>query len=192
MAKYGRAPDELKIMPGLLAVVGRSEQEAQDKYGMLQDMIHPLVGLAQLCASMGDLTGYDLDGPVPRLAEWRMRSRAQIFYDLAQRKGYTIRQLYTAIAAGNGHRQAIGTAVQIADQMEEWFAAEAADGFNVLATHMPAGLADFVDHVVPELQRRGLYRTAYEGRTLRESLGLQRPGHRVANPLGHTATERVG
>ncbi len=180
MAKYGRHPDELKIMPGLLAVVGESEQEAQDKYGVLQELIDPLVGLAQLSASMGDLRGYDLDGPVPRLPEWRMRSRAQIFYDLAQRHGYSIRQLYTAIAAGNGHRQAIGTPAMIVDQMEEWFRAEAADGFNVLATHMPAGLSDFVDHVVPEMQRRGLYRTAYEGRTLRANLGVREPPNRYS------------
>jgi alkanesulfonate monooxygenase len=181
MARYGRSPDELKIMPGLLTVVAESEQEAQDKYGVLQELIDPLVGLALLSGSMGDLTGYPLDGPVPRLADWRMRSRGQLFYDRAVRDNLTIRQLYMAVAAGNGHRQAIGTPSQIADIMEDWFTREAADGFNVLATHMPAGLEDFVNMVVPELQRRGLYRTHYEGTTLRDHLGVRRPASRTAS-----------
>jgi alkanesulfonate monooxygenase len=187
MAKYGRHPDELKIMPGLLAVTGESEQEAQDKYGVLQELIDPLVGLALLSGSMGDLTGYPLDGPVPRLADWRMRSRGQLFYDRAVRDNLTIRQLYMAVAAGNGHRQAIGTPSQIADMMEDWFTGEAADGFNVLATHMPAGLADFVDLVVPELQRRGLYRTQYQGSTLRDHLGIRRPSSRPASARASAA-----
>jgi alkanesulfonate monooxygenase len=103
-------------------------------------------------------------------------------YDLAQRRNLTIRQLYLAIAAGNGHCQVIGTPVQIADHMQEWFENEAADGFNVLPAHSPGGLAAFVDRVVPELQRRGLYRTAYEGRTLREQLGVARPPSRYSMP----------
>ena len=180
MAAHGRRRDQLKIMPGLLAVVGRTEQEARDKYERMQALIDPVVGLSLLAGSMGDLTGYDLDGPVPLLPEWRLRSRGQLMYDRAQRDGLTIRQLYMAVAAGNGHRQAIGTPAQIADMMQEWFENDAADGFNVLATHMPQGLDEFVDLVVPELQRRGLYRTAYEGTTLRDSLGLARPASRYA------------
>lgn len=178
MARYGRPREALKIMPGLLAVVAPTAQEARDKYEQMQALIDPLVGLSLLAGSMGDLSGYDLDGPVPRLAEWRLRSRGQLMYDRAQRDGLTIRQLYMVVAAGNGHRQVIGTPGQVVDQMQEWFEGEAADGFNVLATHMPEGLADFVNMVVPELQRRGLYRTAYEGRTLRENLGVARPESR--------------
>ncbi len=178
MARYGRPQDALKVMPGLLAIVGRTEQEAQDKYAVLQELIDPLVGLAQLAGSMGDLSAYPLDGPVPLLPEWRMRSRGQLMYDRAQRDNLTIRQLYTAIAAGNGHRQMIGTPAQIVDHMEHWFNNGAADGFNILAAHMPGGLEDFVDMVVPEMQRRGLYRTAYEGSTLRENLGVVRPSSR--------------
>ena len=180
MAQHGRAPAALKIMPGLLVITGESEQEAHDKHGLLQELIDPLVGLSQLAGSMGDLTGYPLDGPVPRLEEWRLRSRGQLMYDRAQRDGLTIRQLYMAIAAGNGHRQVIGTPSQVADLMQEWFEQDAADGFNILATHMPGGLEDFVLMVVPELQRRGLFRTAYEGATLRENLGLARPASRYA------------
>lgn len=179
MAKYGRSRDELKIMPGLMAIVGKTEQEARDKYAVVQELIDPRVGLSLLAGSLGDYTGYDLDGPVPLLPEWRLRSRGQLMYDKAQREGLTIRQLYTAVAAGNGHRQVIGTPEQVVDHMEEWFNNEAADGFNVLPDHSPGGLAEFVDMVVPEMQRRGLYRTAYEGRTLRDNLGLSRPEHRV-------------
>ncbi len=187
MAKYGRRPDALKIMPGLMAIIGDTEQEARDKYEVLQALVDPVVGLAQLAGSMGDLTGYPLDGPVPRLPEWRLRSRGQLMYDLAQRRNLTIRQLYLAIATGNGHRQVIGTPAQVADHMQEWFENEAADGFNVLPAHSPDGLADFVDRVVPELQRRGLYRTAYEGRTLREHLGVQRPPSRYSVPPAEAA-----
>lgn len=178
MAKHGRSRHELKIMPGLMAIVGRTEQEAQDEYAVLQGLIEPRVGLSLLAGSMGDYSECDLDGPVPWLPEWRLRSRGPLMYDLAQRKGLTIRQLYTAVAAGNGHRQVIGTPEQIVDHMEEWFNKQAADGFNVLPDHSPGGLSEFVDMVVPEMQRRGLYRTAYEGRTLRESLGVPRPEHR--------------
>ncbi|MBV8166499.1 MAG: hypothetical protein JO021_06870 [Alphaproteobacteria bacterium] len=170
-----------------MAIIGDSEQEARDKYEVLQALVDPVVGLAQLAGSMGDLTGYPLDGPVPRLPDWRLRSRGQLMYDLAQRRNLTIRELYLAIAAGNGHRQVIGTPAQVADHMQEWFENEAADGFNVLPAHSPGGLAEFVDRVVPELQRRGLYRTAYEGRTLREHLGVARPPSRYSVPPAEAA-----
>lgn len=171
MARYGRCPDDLKIMPGLMAIVGRTRQEARDKHEELQSLIDPVVGLSQLAFSIGDLSGYPLDGPVPRLPAWR-QSRGQLMYDMAQRENLTIRQLYLAIAAGNGHCQVIGTPADVADHMQDWMEAEAADGFNILPAHVPTGLQDVVDLVVPELQRRSLYRTHYEGNTLRENLGI--------------------
>ncbi|WP_260987610.1 LLM class flavin-dependent oxidoreductase [Roseomonas gilardii] len=171
MARYGRRPDDLKIMPGLMAIVGRTRQEARDKHEELQSLIDPVVGLSQLAFSIGDLSGYPLDGPVPRLPAWR-QSRGQLMYDMAQRENLTIRQLYLAIAAGNGHCQVIGTPADVADHMQDWMEAEAADGFNILPAHVPTGLQDVVDLVVPELQRRSLYRTHYEGNTLRENLGI--------------------
>jgi alkanesulfonate monooxygenase len=179
MAKFGRSTSELHIMPGIMAVVGRSEQEAQDKYGQLQDLIDPKVGLSQIAASLGDLSAYDLDGPVPEdKINPRMRSRAALMLDMARRKNLTIRQLYLAVAAGNGHYVAVGSAQQIADVMEHWFTQDAADGFNYVPAALPGGIRDFVDLVVPELQRRGLFRTEYEGATLRENLGLPRPVNR--------------
>jgi alkanesulfonate monooxygenase len=172
-------------MPGIMAVAGRTEQEAQDKYGELQELIDPKVGLAQLAASLGDLSGCDLDGPVPEdKINPRMRSRAALMLDMAKRNNFTIRQLYLAVAAGNGHHVAIGSAKQIADVMEHWFTHEAADGFNYVPAALPGGIRDFVDLVVPELQRRGLFRTEYEGKTLRENLGLPYPVNRhAARPM---------
>jgi alkanesulfonate monooxygenase len=179
MAKFGRSTSDLHIMPGIMAVAGHTQQEAEDKYGQLQNLIDPKVGLSQIAASLGDLSAYDLDGPVPEdKINPRMRSRAALMLDMARRKNLTIRQLYLAVAAGNGHYVAVGSAKQIADVMEHWFTHEAADGFNYVPAALPGGIRDFVDLIVPELQRRGLFRTEYEGVTLRENLGLPKPVNR--------------
>ena len=181
MERYGRAPDELKIMPGFMAVPGASRAEAEERYEQLQDLVHPLVGLGALASFVGDLSDLPLDGPLPdELPNRRMSSRGRIFVDLAREKGLTIRQLYLSIAGGNGHYRLIGTPRDIVDEMQAWVENDAADGFNILPTHLPGGLDDVVDQVVPELQRRGLYRTAYQGRTLRENLGLKRPDNLLA------------
>lgn len=177
MPRYGRSPDQLRIMPGIMAVPGSTRQEAQDKYEVLQDLVQPIVGLGALANYLGDLSAYDLDGPVPEPANRRDHSRGQIFLEIARRNNLSIRQLYLSIAGGNGHRLVIGTPADIADAMEDWFVNGAADGFNLLPTWLPGGLDDVVDMVIPELQRRGLYRTAYEGSTLRENLGLAWPEH---------------
>ena len=191
VAKYGRSPDSLHIMPGLMAVLGESEQEAQDKYGELQDLIDPKVGLAQLAASLGDLSEYDLDGPVPEdKINPRMRSRAALMLDMAKRGNLTIRQLYLAVAAGNGHNVAVGSAKRVADQMQEWFESGAADGFNYVPAALPGGIEDFVDLLVPELRRRGLFRSEYEGPTLRENLGLPFPPNRHAAARQTAQTKR--
>jgi alkanesulfonate monooxygenase len=179
MAKYGRMPDQLMIMPGIMAVPGRTRQEAQDRYPVLQDLVQPVVGLGALANYLGDLSDHDLDGPVPAPANGRDHSRGQIFLDMARRGNLSIRQLYLSIAGGNGHRTVIGTPADIVDAMEEWFHGGAADGFNLLPPWLPGGLEDVVDQVIPEMQRRGLYRTAYEGKTLRENLGLDYPEHRA-------------
>lgn len=180
MDAHGRLRSHLKIMPGLMAVVGRTREEALAKYDLLQELLDPVLGLAQLAGPMGDFTGYPLDGPVPKLADWRLRSRGEMMYEFAQKNNLTIRQLYQATAAGNGHLQVIGTATDVVDVMQEWSEAGAADGFNLLPVSHPNALADFVDLVVPELQRRGIYRKHYEGPTLRELLGVPRPPNRYA------------
>ncbi|TJZ77315.1 LLM class flavin-dependent oxidoreductase [Chitiniphilus eburneus] len=181
LARHGRTPDQLLIMPGVFAVVGRTEEEAQRKYEALQALILPEVGLALLSGLSGgvDLSGYDLDGPVPELPETEnMKSRQALMLDIARKHDFTIRQLYLWVAGARGHWTIVGTVEQIADQLQAWFEQGAADGFNVMPPWLPGGLDDFVDLVVPELQRRGLFRTRYDGHTLRDNLGLARPGNR--------------
>ncbi|GLV56807.1 monooxygenase [Dictyobacter sp. S3.2.2.5] len=185
LANYGRSPDQLKIMPGVFPVIGRTETEARAKYDQLQNLIHPKVGLALLSGNLGgfDLSAYPLDGPLPDLPETNgNKSRQKLVTDLARRENLTIRQLYQAIAGARGHRTIWGTPEQIADQLEEWFVNDAADGFNIMPPYLPAGLDDFVELVIPILQRRGRFRTEYEGQTLRENLRLARPANQYAIP----------
>lgn len=178
LAKYARHADDLKIMPGIAVFVAATEQEAQEKYDFLNQLIHPEVGLGLLAGLAGDieLSAYDLDAPFPTLEPSQIKSsRQQMMVDIAAKHQFTIRQLYQYVAAARGHWTLIGTAEQIVDQLQTWFENDAADGFNVLPPSTPAGLDDFVNFIVPELQRRGLFRTEYEGKTLRENLGLKRP-----------------
>jgi FMN-dependent oxidoreductase (nitrilotriacetate monooxygenase family) len=173
MAKYGREPDDLKIMPAFCPVVGRTRAEAQAKYDQLQALIDPLAGLGSLYSSFGDLSGYPLDGPVPddAVGAQELRSISSQLVDLVRRERPTIRELY--LRSGLTGNARIGTPSDIADIMQEWFEAFACDGFNITPATLPGGGEAFVETVVPELQRRGLFRTDYEGSTLRENLGLR-------------------
>jgi alkanesulfonate monooxygenase len=194
LAKYGRSPDNLKIMPGVFPVIGKTEQEAKDKFEQIQSLIDPTVGLGLLTAMLGeiDLSGYPVDGPLPDLPPTQLaQSRQQLLIELARKENLTIRQLYLSIAGARGHRQILGTPTQIADQLEEWFVNDAADGFNIMPPYLPGGLDEFVDLVIPELQRRGLFRTEYEGQTLRENLGLPRPQNQFSSEKA-IALEPVG
>jgi FMN-dependent oxidoreductase (nitrilotriacetate monooxygenase family) len=180
LAKFGRSPDALKVLPGISPIIGRTESEAQEKYEELQSLIDPAVGLGLLSGFLGgfDFSNYSLDDPLPPLpAIEGWQSRQALFVELAQRERLSIRQLYQRIASARGHLTVVGTPQTIADQMEHWFTTGAADGFNVLAPTFPHGLSDFVQGVIPELQRRGLFRTEYTGTTLRDHLGLARPPH---------------
>ncbi|MFG2196044.1 LLM class flavin-dependent oxidoreductase [Streptomyces sp. NPDC048639] len=182
-AAHGRNPDDVKILPGVFLMAGRTRAEAEDKYAELQDLVDPVVGLGLLTGLLGDvdISHLPLDGPLPELPPTEgSTSRQQLVYEQARRQGLTIRQLYLSVAGGRGHRFLLGTPETIADELEDWFHNEAADGFNIMPSHLPGGLDDIVDLVVPELQRRGLMRTAYEGTTLRENLGLPRPAFRPA------------
>lgn len=181
LAKYGRKPDDLKIMPGVFITVAKTEAEAIAKRKELDSLILPEAGLKYLSSFVGvDLTGYDVNGPIPTHSQsddpTNPQIRANIVRGIAEREGFqSIRELYEFIAGGRGHWEIIGTPGQIADQLQEWFENEAADGFNVMAPTFPEGLNDIVELVIPELQRRGLFRTEYEGTTLRENLGLSLP-----------------
>ncbi|MEH2306123.1 LLM class flavin-dependent oxidoreductase [Nostoc sp.] len=184
LAKYGRQPDDLKIMPGVFPVIGRTEEEAQEKYEFLQSLIHPSVawGLLKTRYKGIDLSGYSLDDLAPPLPSDTNggKSRLKLLTDLVNRGNLTLRQLYLSVATARGHRTIIGSPESIADQLEEWFINGAADGFNIMPPILPTGLDDFVNLVVPILQKRGLFRTEYEGATLRENLGLRRPGNSFA------------
>jgi FMN-dependent oxidoreductase (nitrilotriacetate monooxygenase family) len=173
MARYGRSWDDLKIMPGLRPVVAPTRAEAQAKFDRLQELLDPMVGLARVYNELGDLTGYDIDGPVPEPKEPpQVKSSFDRIMARARRNNWTIRQLYQQLCGAGGFCL-IGTASDIVDVMEQWMDAEACDGFNITPNQLPGGCEDFVAMVTPELQRRGLFRMEYEGRTLRENLGLK-------------------
>jgi alkanesulfonate monooxygenase len=186
MAKFGRDSSELRIMPGVTIYLGRSEAEAEDTFQELQSLILPELGVAylsQICQK--DLSGYPLDGPLPELtgevagvASYRDSMAA-----MAKNEGLSIRQCYERAVPSLGHTLFKGDPMQIADQMEDWFRSQACDGFNIDMPIVPRSLQDFVTLVVPELQRRGIFRTDYAGGTLRETMGLKRPARRV-----HAAT----
>jgi alkanesulfonate monooxygenase len=184
LAKYGRFPDDLKIMPGAFPIIGRTEEEAQEKYEFLQSLIHPDVawGILANYYKGVDLSKYSLDDIAPELPSDtnNNKSRLKLVKDLATRGTLTLRELYRSLATARGHRTILGTPETIADQLEEWFINNAADGFNIMPPILPTGLDEFVNLVVPVLQKRGLFRTEYEGSTLRENLGLRRPVNRFA------------
>jgi N-acetyl-S-(2-succino)cysteine monooxygenase len=170
-------------------VVAPTRQEAQDKFQALQDLIHPEIGVAALSRKMGfDFRSYPIDGPVPEVPKSDvLSSRVDSMVASAQRERLSIRQLYQRFVASRGHCLVVGTPSDVADLMSEWFTTGAADGFNFMAPYFPGGLDDFVALVIPELQRRGLYRTRYEGSTLRDNLGLRLPVSRVAEQFRETA-----
>ncbi|ATR22420.1 Nitrilotriacetate monooxygenase component A [Roseomonas mucosa] len=182
-ARKGRDPEGMKILPGITPFIGETEAEAREKYDLLNALVAPELGLSYLYGQMGDLSAHSLDGPVPEPNDPKVRSIAQNLLKLARRDNLTIRQLYTTIAAGFGSRILIGTAKQIADEMEAWVEAEAADGFNICPAALPVGLEDFAAQVVPELQRRGMFRTEYASRTLRGNLGVPVPASRYGGAV---------
>ncbi|WP_211745689.1 LLM class flavin-dependent oxidoreductase [Paenibacillus sp. Marseille-Q4541] len=182
----GRQKGSLKIMPGLSPIIGVTEEEAQQKYKELQDLIPPATAVMVLSGFLNyDLSGYPVDGPLPNdipdpvAASNGMKSRVMLFMDMAYQEQLSILELGRKILSTRGHMQFVGTPEQLADLMEEWFEARACDGFNIMPPVLPGDLDDFVNLVIPVLQKRGLFREEYTGTTLREHLGLSRPeiGH---------------
>ena len=181
MEAVGRNPEHMKILPGALVVVGDSEQEAREKRALLDSLVHLDSGLGSLAVALSaDVSGFDLDKPVPE-HELPPTNSSQSGRDralkIAREEGLTVRQLAGRVGGYSGLSM-VGTAAEIADQMEAWLMERACDGFNIMFPYLPAGLNDFVDKVVPELQRRRIFRTEYEGKTLRENLGVPRPENR--------------
>lgn len=175
----GRDPDSIKILPGALVIVGETVAEAQAKRVYLDSLVHYDSGIASLNSAIGyDVSGFDPDGLLPEIPpnNGGHSSRERVIA-LAQRENLTIRQLAQRIGSYGG-LAFVGTPQTIADEMEKWLIEEGSDGFNIMFPFIPEGLNDFVDKVVPELQRRGIFRQEYEGTTLRENLGLARPANR--------------
>lgn len=177
-AALERNPEHVKILPGVSPVVGRTQAEAQDKYDRQQELLDPTTFLRTISrfTSLGfDLSELPFDEVVPLPPETfdtnTHKSRQKLVFDLIRRERPTVRQLFNKLTAG-GHRILIGTPQSIADDFQEWFEQGAADGFNVMFSGLHQGISDFADGVVPELQRRGLFRHEYQGDTLRENLGL--------------------
>jgi FMN-dependent oxidoreductase (nitrilotriacetate monooxygenase family) len=179
MAKLGRPRDHMKILPGAFVVVGETLAEAREKRARLDSLVHYDSAIASLSVALGhDASIFDPDGPLPEIPESNAsKSGRERAIALAEREQLTVRQLAQRLGGFAGLAM-VGTPEMIADEMEEWLASEGSDGFNVMFPYLPGGLDDFVDRVVPELQRRGIFRREYEGATLRENLGLPRPENR--------------
>ena len=183
VAAAGRSPESVVVMPGLSYIVGQTEAEAKAKHEYLQSLIHPIVAREILSFTLGDvdLKPYDIDGPLPQLPEPKGSISAfNTAVKLARDEKLTIRELALRMATARQRFHVTGTPEQIADIMQDWYENGAADGFNMLPPYLPGALDDFVELVVPELQRRGIFRREYEGTTLRENLGLERPAGRYA------------
>ncbi len=176
---FGRNPDHIKILPGALVVVGGTVEEAREKRALLDSLVHVDSAIASLSIALGtDASRFDPDGPLPEIPETNQsKSGRERAIALARRENLTVRQLAQRLG-GYAGLALVGTPQTIADEMQAWLEGRGCDGFNVMFPYLPGGLDDFVDQVVPELQRRGLFRRDYEGTTLREHLGLPRPGNR--------------
>jgi FMN-dependent oxidoreductase (nitrilotriacetate monooxygenase family) len=177
VVKHGRAPHELPILPGVMPIIGDTDEQAKEQLARLQSWLTPTNALALVSSRIGhDISGYPLDGPVPEFPPTEGgQSFSTALLDLARREKMTLRDLYNVTAAARGHWVIYGTPKRIADTLEEWFTSGLADGFVIMPAYFPGAFDDFVDRVVPELQRRGLYRSEYAGTTLRAHLGLDRP-----------------
>ncbi|MBU9766134.1 LLM class flavin-dependent oxidoreductase [Mycobacterium sp. TNTM28] len=183
VGRYGRNPDQVHVLPGLSAIIGGTEAEARRRQRELEELTVPDYGLDQLSAIVGfAVTKDDLDRtlsfPTEDPGDTFIKSRLGLVKRLVETENLTVRELLLRLSSGRGHRLFAGTPEQVADTIEEWFTTGAADGFNLIPPALPSSLTDFVDHVVPELQRRGLFRAEYTGTTLRDHLGLDRPANR--------------
>jgi alkanesulfonate monooxygenase len=177
--KIGRDPESIKILPGALVIIGETIEAAHSKWAKLDSLIHYDSAISSLNLALGyDVSTFDPDGPLPEIPETNgSHTGRDRIISLAKNENLTIRQLAQR-AASYGGLTFVGTPETIADAMEQWLNEEGADGFNIMFPFLPEGLNDFVDQVIPELQRRGIFRKDYEGKTLRENLGLMRPNNR--------------
>ncbi|MBK0022028.1 LLM class flavin-dependent oxidoreductase [Brucella pseudogrignonensis] len=179
LAAAGRAPSSLKILPAAFIVLGDSLEEAKQKRAKLDSLVHYDSGIASLSIALGhDVSGFDPDDYLPQIPETNASKsgRAQVL-KLAEEEKLTVRQLAQRYGGYSG-LAFVGTVESVADEMQKWLEEDASDGFTVVFPFLPQGLDDVAERLVPELQRRGIFRTDYEGSTLREHLGLPRPSNR--------------
>jgi FMN-dependent oxidoreductase (nitrilotriacetate monooxygenase family) len=180
MAEYGRPQSDISVLPGVMPILGSTEAEAKQKLDFLQSFVTSTNAIKMLSNRMGtDMSRFPLDGPVPDLPlPDTSHGFARTMLAKAKRENMSLRDLYNLTGAARGHWVLCGTPESVADTLEQWFVERAADGFNILPAHFPTAFDEFVDQVVPILQKRGLYRTDYAGDTLRDHLGLARPPRR--------------
>jgi len=190
MQKLGRNPDHLKIQPACFVVVGDTVEEAKAKRAKLDSLVDYANSIASLSIALGtDASKFDPDGPLPDIPDSNAsKSGRERAIAAAKRENLTVRQLAQRMGGYSGLAM-IGTAKTIADEMEQWIGSKASDGFTIMFPYLPGGLDDFCRLVIPELQRRGLFRREYEGKTLRENLGLPRPENRFFNRSKAVAAE---
>jgi FMN-dependent oxidoreductase (nitrilotriacetate monooxygenase family) len=183
-AEFGRDPGHIKILPGIVPIIGATEEEARAREATLNRLIRPEYALPQLAELLGvPAAALSLDAELPadlppEASIEGAKSRRTLVVNLARRERLTVREVIARLGGGRGHLTFAGTPVQVADAIQHWYEAGAADGFNIMPPVLPAGLEVFVEKVVPILQERGLFRTEYSGTTLREHLGLPRPENR--------------
>ena len=179
----GRTADQVVILPGLNPMIASTEAEAKRMVQELNERADPEIGRRTLSSRFGghDFSQLPLDRPLqlddfpdPAAVE-SGRGRAELVIGLVRNEGLTLRQLLARLSGARGHFTLAGTPEQVADLIEDWYSDGAADGFNVMPPLLPGMLDIFTEQVIPILQRRGLFRTAYEGRTLRDHYGLDRP-----------------
>jgi N-acetyl-S-(2-succino)cysteine monooxygenase len=185
----GRYRDSIRILLGVSTIIGDTEREAHDIVAQLGAMVDPVTSMRVLSDRLGaDMNQYDIDGPVPDLPpSTMMQGHARVLQSIARRRNMTIRQLRDYAAVSSGHRVLVGTAEQVADDLESWFRSGACDGFAIMTPYSPQPFERFVDRVVPILVARGLFRKEYEGKTLRDHLGLERPSHPATRAAARSA-----
>jgi alkanesulfonate monooxygenase len=192
MARYGRLPEHMKIMPGCTVICAPTQAEAKEKNDYLQSLIHPVVGLEYIAGLLGmDLSDCDPDGPLPDRPSTKSKGGTyRSIMSVAKQEKLSIRQLYERLAGTHGKLALVGSVNQVADTMQQWFESRACDGFILQPSYMPGELDDIVEYLVPELKNRRLIRTEYAGRTLRDNLELPRPRSRYAGAGQQPATAK--
>jgi FMN-dependent oxidoreductase (nitrilotriacetate monooxygenase family) len=193
MEKYGRRPDEIRVFPGIQPIVGRTMAEAEEKYLELRALVDDGVGIAAVARLAGgvDIFSLDPDGPLPPLKPSNAARARQDRIIAMGKRGMSIREIGRVLAMSQTHRVIWGTPQSIADDLTEWLEQGAADGFNLLFAHYPKPLEEWVDMVIPELQRRGRFRTEYESTTFRGNLGVPIPQNRFAKNRTSVAVSAV-